>query len=165
MDRLLELLFCFSDVLFVPVMVGLGLLVLHALVSVGAFLREAIGRRAALARAVERMHELAPSGRGQAIERLELDWARVVDRDAALARLGPMLGLAGTLIPLGPGLRQLHQGDLGGFGQQLAVAFATTVSGLFVCAVCFVISGVRSQWYERDLRALARQFTSGDAHG
>ena len=66
-------------------------------------------------------------------------------------RLGPILGLLGTLIPLGPGLAALGAGDIMVLAQSLTIAFDTTVTGLAVGALAFLISKFRKQWYENDL--------------
>ena len=42
-------------------------------------------------------------------------------------RLGPLLGLMGTLIPLGPALMGLTDMQIGVIAENLVVAFATTV--------------------------------------
>lgn len=65
-----------------------------------------------------------------------------------IARLGPMLGLLGTLIPLGPGLIALGQGDTFTLSQSFLTAFDTTITGLAAAAVAYVISAVRKSWYE-----------------
>ena len=46
------------------------------------------------------------------------------------AKLGPILGLLGTLIPLGPGIIALGQGDTYTLSNALLTAFDTTVAGL-----------------------------------
>jgi len=58
------------------------------------------------------------------------------------------LGLMGTLIPLGPGLSALGEGDLTVLTTAMSVAFDTTVLGLLVGIVGFVIGRVRRRWYE-----------------
>ena len=70
--------------------------------------------------------------------------ARDVNRVRVLVRLGPCLGLAGTLIPLGPGLVALSEGDLGRLSAQLVVAFSTTVVGLLIGGVSYVIAMARA---------------------
>ena len=70
-----------------------------------------------------------------------------------VAKLGPMLGLLGTLIPLGPGLIALGQGDTYTLSQSMLTAFDTTVAGLAVAAVAFVISAIRKNWYENYMTA------------
>ena len=68
-----------------------------------------------------------------------------------LVRVGPSLGLLGTLIPLGPGLAALGTGDIATLAQSLTIAFDTTVTGLTVGALSFLISKYKKQWYEVEL--------------
>ena len=58
-----------------------------------------------------------------------------------------MLGLMGTLIPLGPGIMALGQGDTYTLSVSLLTAFDTTIAGLIAAAFCLVISTVRRRWY------------------
>ena len=62
-----------------------------------------------------------------------------------------MLGLMGTLIPLGPALIGLSQGDLETLAQNLMIAFATTVVGLFSAGIAYVLTQVRRRWYWEDM--------------
>ena len=63
-------------------------------------------------------------------------------------KLGPVFGLLGTLIPLGPGIVALGQGDTETLSASLGVAFDTTIAGLISAAICYIISGIRKRWYE-----------------
>ncbi|WP_312650990.1 MotA/TolQ/ExbB proton channel family protein [Aminipila sp.] len=65
-----------------------------------------------------------------------------------VAKLGPMFGLLGTLIPLGPGIIALGHGDTETLSKSLAIAFDTTISGVISAAICCVISNIRKKWYE-----------------
>jgi len=78
------------------------------------------------------------------VSHVEAALARDVNRVRVLVRLGPCLGLVGTLIPLGPALMALHEGDLGRLSGQLVVAFSTTVVGLFIGGVGYVIATARA---------------------
>lgn len=79
---------------------------------------------------------------------------QILDKMDLLAKLGPVLGLMGTLIPLGPGLAALGQGDIQGLSEAVIIAFDTTVVGVAVGAVGAFVSKVRRRWYEQDLRYL-----------
>jgi biopolymer transport protein ExbB/TolQ len=68
-----------------------------------------------------------------------------------LVKVGPSLGLLGTLIPLGPGLAALGTGDIATLAQSLTIAFDTTVTGLTVGALSYLISKYKKQWYESEL--------------
>ncbi len=70
------------------------------------------------------------------------------------SRLGPMFGLAGTLIPLGPALRSLSSGNVQQLASNLVVAFGTTVLGLIIGGTCFAIKAIRKNWYDRDINNL-----------
>ena len=67
-----------------------------------------------------------------------------------LAKMGPMLGLMGTLIPMGPALVGLSTGDIASMAYNMQVAFATTVVGLFSAAIGFITGQVKSRWYRHD---------------
>ena len=64
-------------------------------------------------------------------------------------KLGPMFGLLGTLIPLGPGIIALGRGDTYTLSASLLTAFDTTIAGLIAAAAATVISAVRKRWYAR----------------
>ncbi len=64
-----------------------------------------------------------------------------------ITRIGPTLGLMGTLIPMGPGLAALGTGDVVTLSNAIIVAFDTTVVGIGSGALAYVISKIRRRWY------------------
>ena len=92
------------------------------------------------------------------LERLIADYEISADKDLAvsktLSKMGPMLGLMGTLIPMGPALVGLSTGDIGSMAYNMQVAFATTVVGLFAAAIGFITQQVKQRWYLQDLTNL-----------
>ncbi len=84
----------------------------------------------------------------------ELHYFKITNRTDIVARVGPMLGLMATLIPLGPGLIALGQGDTKTLADSLLTAFDATVTGLAAAAVAFAISRLRKRWYEGYLSSL-----------
>ena len=86
-----------------------------------------------------------------------------VDRADMLARVGPMLGLMGTLIPLGPGLTALGRGDLATLAAAVTVAFDTTVLGLAVGIVGFCLGRARRRLYDRMLDVLEAEEAAAHA--
>jgi biopolymer transport protein ExbB/TolQ len=75
---------------------------------------------------------------------------RRLERTRILVRMGPALGLMGTLIPLSPALAGLADGDVATLTENLRVAFGVTVAGLLVGAIAFAISLVRDRLYAQD---------------
>ena len=78
----------------------------------------------------------------------ETTFEKKAARTEMASRVAPMFGLMGTLIPLGPGLIALGQGDTMSLADSLLVAFDTTVAGLITAAVCYVIAKIRRRWYD-----------------
>ncbi|MBR2620413.1 MAG: MotA/TolQ/ExbB proton channel family protein, partial [Firmicutes bacterium] len=76
-------------------------------------------------------------------------YAKITKVTDLIAKIAPMFGLMGTLIPLGPGLLALGQGDTKTLSESLLIAFDTTVAGLISAAVAYIISSVRKGWYEQ----------------
>ena len=81
---------------------------------------------------------------------LELAKKRI-ERADFITRLAPMLGLMGTLIPLGPGLAALGDGNVKILSTAMSVAFDTTVLGLLCGMIGFVIARLRRRWYDKAL--------------
>jgi biopolymer transport protein ExbB/TolQ len=74
-----------------------------------------------------------------------------LDRTRMWIRLGPIIGLVTTLIPISPALVGLAKGDLQTLSNNLVVAFSTTVIGLLISGLAFVMSSVRERVYLQDV--------------
>lgn len=74
-----------------------------------------------------------------------------LERTKVMVRLGPMFGLMGTLIPMGPALLALTEGDVDTLANNLIIAFGTTVVGLLVGSVSFIVYTIRRRWYDSDM--------------
>jgi biopolymer transport protein ExbB/TolQ len=74
-----------------------------------------------------------------------------LERTRILVRIGPMLGLMGTLIPLAPALVGLASGDVQELSDNLVTAFSVTVIGLLIGGLAFLVSIVRDRLYSQDI--------------
>ena len=92
------------------------------------------------------------------IEKVVADFEAAADKELTpskmLAKMGPMFGLMGTLIPMGPALVGLSTGDIASMAYNMQVAFATTVVGLFSSAVGFAVQQVKRRWYVEEMNQL-----------
>ncbi|MFO0935520.1 MAG: MotA/TolQ/ExbB proton channel family protein [Gemmataceae bacterium] len=102
------------------------------------------------------------------ISDLENGIAESLAKLSFLTRVGPMLGLLGTLIPLGPALTGLSAGNMQQLSSNLVVAFTATVVGLVTSCLAYGIGLVRRGWYGRDMDDLEyivnRIYPQGAAH-
>ena len=101
---------------------------------------------------------LAEQGNKAQVQRLLANFEIAADKDLAtsktLTKLGPILGLMGTLIPMGPALVGLSTGDIASMAYNMHVAFATTVIGLVAGAIGFLTQQVKQRWYLQDMTNL-----------
>jgi biopolymer transport protein ExbB/TolQ len=89
-------------------------------------------------------------------ELADFDFARQgrLSRTRLLVRIGPALGLMGTLIPLTPALDGLARGDVDALTDNLRLAFSITVLGILVGAIALGLSLVRERLYGQDFSDL-----------
>lgn len=90
----------------------------------------------------------------ETLRREELERTTELDRSRAFVRIGPMLGLAGTIIPLGPALQSLLGGDMAGMVNHLVVGFGAVVCGLVLSGVAYYITLVRERWARVELKEM-----------
>jgi len=80
--------------------------------------------------------------------------AKRLERTDIIAKISPAVGLMGTLIPLGPGLTALGEGDIQSLANHLLTAFDAAVLGMAAAAIAFTISKIRRRWYEEEISNL-----------
>lgn len=164
-DTLRDIFHAIAGVLVWPVLLGLIGLAAATLVAIGSFARELWDRwrgvhaslsrdRAALDAAVLSHDELDVDLEEilQAAERRR--W-RSLGRLRLAVRVGPSLGLMGTLIPMADALQGLAEGNLPALASNMVTAFAATVMGLSISVIAYLIAAVREDWARADTEALA----------
>jgi biopolymer transport protein ExbB/TolQ len=170
MAGLKTLLFVVSESLFYPVIIGLVLLIAWTALSFGGFVREALERRRGLYRApllfgraldIELSstgsHDLINARCERLIQEHELSLVRSADGVKFIIRVGPALGLMGTLIPMGTALSALAQGDMPRMAGDMVTAFTTTVVGLACGVVAYLMALVMERWIRADMREMEFQ--------
>lgn len=176
------IIYLISSILFYPALVVLLISVVILVLNAGSFASEWAERARRKTShnedwpAMPRASEASYAFMGQSLEQLDAilqkpdpGWVEVelllsrtrrffqkkLDPLRILVRLGPAVGLIGTLIPMSTGLAAMSQGDMSRLASDLVMAFTTTVVGLSVGAASFVLYTVRSRWVESDLEVLA----------
>jgi len=90
----------------------------------------------------------------KALQDAELGMGKALEPVKIGVRVGPMLGLMGTLIPMGPALISLSRGEIQQMADSLVIAFSTTVIGLAVGGICYGVYTVKNRWYRQDMSDL-----------
>ena len=88
------------------------------------------------------------------IQEKEMKLTKEVDRIRLVVRVGPSLGLMGTLIPMGTGLAGLSQGDMALMTSSLIIAFTTTVVGLALGVLAYFFTTIKGRWVQEDIRSI-----------
>lgn len=162
-------LYVIASSLFYPVVIGLVLLTFWTAISFGSFLREYIERKQGNSSVLSRykrsleseIQSLEPASSDMLsirLERLlqsaELEIVKSLDKIRFTIRVGPALGLMGTLIPMGISLSALAQADMPKMAGSMVTAFTTTVVGLACGVVAYLISLVKEKWIRADMREM-----------
>lgn len=160
-------LYLISSILLFPVVAGLALLVAWVAVYFGGFLREWLERRQGISTPLERYRKQLTAALEEATEKLNLDIAmerllqtaelahiKSLDKIRFVIRVGPALGLMGTLIPMGISLSSLAQGDMPKMAGSMVTAFTTVVVGLASSVVAYLMSLVKEKWVRADMREM-----------
>ena len=85
---------------------------------------------------------------------MEAEAAKDVNLSRLLTKLGPVLGLIGTLISMSPALVGLSTGDISGMAYNMQVVFSATVVGLVISVVGLFTQQLKSRWYQLDISRL-----------
>ncbi|MBP6422888.1 MAG: MotA/TolQ/ExbB proton channel family protein [Tidjanibacter sp.] len=179
-----NMLFWLSNGMLIPDIIFLLFFFIKALLMIGGFYGTYIARtkinvklnREIGKTGVEEFLDTLPEGNGKSKlleylrkikaapqdralrEKLLGDYEIAADKELGqsklLVKIGPMLGLMGTLIPMGPALVGLATGDIGSMAYNMQVAFATTVVGIVIGAIGFITLQVKQRWVADDMNIL-----------
>lgn len=184
MELISNMLFWLSNGMLIPDIIFLLFFFIKALLMIGGFYGTYIARtkinvklnREIGKTGVEEFLDTLPEGNGKSKlleylrkikaapqdralrEKLLGDYEIAADKELGqsklLVKIGPMLGLMGTLIPMGPALVGLATGDIGSMAYNMQVAFATTVVVIVIGAIGFITLQVKQRWVADDMNIL-----------
>jgi len=158
-------LYVISSALFYPVVAGLVFLTFWVVISFGSFLREYLERRQGESSALMRYKKVLESKVSSLpavmdieferfLQSAELELIKSLDKIRFTIRVGPALGLMGTLIPMGISLSALAQGDMPKMAGSMVTAFTTTVVGLACGVAAYLMSLTKEKWVRADMREM-----------
>jgi hypothetical protein len=135
-----------SELFIAPVIIAILIMFIYALFALGAFSSQTLIRRKNVIPYFKQTNqhdtEQVP---GYEIHNYFVETLRIV------TRLSPMLGLIATMIPMGPALKSLADGNIQGISENLIIAFAAVIWGLVVSTLTFWPATVKKRWYADEL--------------
>ena len=125
----------------------------HAFYALGAFAWQAVARLRGQAAGFE-LQAVRAARPGTTVVELETLAVKRLEFARIATRVAPMLGLVATMIPMGPALKALADGQLADVSRSLMVAFSAVILALLAAAISFTVVNVRKRWYAADLAAI-----------
>lgn len=158
-------LYVISSALFYPVISGLVFLTFWMMISLGGFLREYFERKQGRKISLDKYKKMVDLEYRRNLDNfdirvekilqdLELELIKSLDKIKFAIRVGPALGLMGTLIPMGIALSALAQGDMPKMAGNMVTAFTTTVVGLACGLLAYLMSLVKEKWIKEDINEM-----------
>lgn len=166
-----HILYLISSSLYLPVILIVTLLAAYSIYAAGRLFQEWLERRKLGSRCLaDFQSDLIVAVTEQKISKTPLDIVlesllqshenrQIVKLDQIrfVIKLGPSLGLMGTLIPMGISLAALAQGNIPSMASSMVTAFTATVTGLGCSVVAYLIALVREQWLRADFSSMRLQ--------
>lgn len=152
MSSLLEnSMYTVAQLFLLPTLALIAILFLYAFWVLGAFLVQAGRRRDGHSgRPLLAAHRAAgPAGLTE--DELDLRAHKLMEGERLASRVTPMLGLVATMIPMGPALRSLSDGNLAAVSQNLTVAFSAVILALIAASITFWVVNVRRRWLAEEM--------------
>lgn len=142
-----------SQLFLYPVLIAIAALFAHAFYALGAFAWQAVARLLGQAAGFE-LQAVRATRPGTTVVELETLAVKRLEFARIATRVAPMLGLVATMIPMGPALKALADGQLADVSRSLMVAFSAVILALLAAAISFTVVNVRKRWYAADLAAI-----------
>ena len=144
-----QLMYQLSDLFMAPVLCLIAILFIYSLFASGQFFSQTLQRRRHYKSFLTLLHDrlgnnLQLNLKGYPLATLanefpkisqdQLDVAALKELEGVrnVSRIAPMLGLIATMIPMGPALKSLADGDIQGISESLIVAFYAVIFGLVI---------------------------------
>jgi biopolymer transport protein ExbB/TolQ len=168
-----ELMYRVSDVFLAPVLISLLVLFAYALFALGSFFAKTWQRKHNASAYNRAQKELSSVGgyelfnfysrtvKGSnksetsinniSFDDLEVFALKKLEIVRLVTRISPMLGLIATMIPMGPALKSLADGNIQGISDNLVIAFSSVIFGLVIATITFWVATVEKRWLAVEL--------------
>ena len=158
-----------SELFMAPVILAILVLFIYALFALGRFISQMAIRKKGAANyrkytadaefkpvAGYDLHNYFVKEKTASEDELEVYALKKLEGLRIVTRISPMLGLIATMIPMGPALQGLADGNIQSISENLIIAFAAVIWGLVVSTLTFWPASVRKRWYADEMITLRK---------
>lgn len=169
-----ELMYRVSDIFLAPVLIALLVLFAYSLLALGMFLTQTWQRKQQANNFQQAQNKLTQvpgyelfshyvnqqKKTSVSFDDLEVYALTKLEKVRLVTRISPMLGLIATMIPMGPALKSLADGNIQGISDNLVIAFSSVIFGLVIATLTFWIANVEKRWLAVELLACQKLITA-----
>lgn len=137
-----------SQFFLLPALALIALLFLYSFWMLGQFLVLSSQRRRGGGRMLLARYRAQPE---LSADELDLAAHKLLEKPRLAARVAPMLGLVATMIPMGPALKSLADGELASVSHNLTVAFSAVILALIAASLTYWISNIHRRWLAEEM--------------
>ena len=149
MQFLIEnLMYQLGQIFLLPTLALIAILFLYSCYSLGSFAMQCWQRRQGGGRPLV---EWWKANRKAGADELDVRAHKLLEAARIATRIAPMMGLVATMIPMGPAMKSLSDGNLGAVSQNLMVAFSAVILALLAASATFLVVNVRRRWLAEEL--------------
>ncbi len=141
-----------GQLFLIPTLALISLLFLYAFWVLGEFVMLALRRRKGEGKALLAAFRRQPTMSDDALDVLA---HKMLETQRIASRVAPMLGLVATMIPMGPALKSLSDGNLADVSGNLTVAFSAVILALIAASITYWVVNVRRRWLAEELLEIA----------
>ena len=146
-----------GQLFLLPVLGLVALLFAYALYALGGFVVQSLQRRGATGERGFPLLAYAKRNPQATEDELDLFAHKLLEHERLASRIAPMLGLVGTMIPMGPALKSLSDGNLAQVSGSLTVAFSAVILALIAASITYWVANVRRRWLAEELVTLQQR--------
>lgn len=146
-----------GQLFLLPVLALVALLFVYALYALGSFTVQALQRRNPAKLGGYPLMRYVESRPEATEDELDLFAHKLLEPERLASRIAPMLGLVGTMIPMGPALKSLSDGNLAQVSGSLTVAFSAVILALIAASITYWVANVRRRWLAEELVSLQQR--------
>ncbi len=149
MSNIVELsMYQISQLFLLPTLALIAGLFIYAFWVLGEFLLLAMYRKKGRGRPLVSDFRQNPA---LTADQLDLLAHKALENPRIASRVTPMLGLVATMIPMGPALKSLSDGNLAQVSENLTIAFSAVILALIAASITYWVVNVRRRWLAEEM--------------